>query len=482
MADVKKALVGKFSHENRYKNFGPTINKAYINGFRGVNTNISFDYPVTALTGFNGSGKSTVGQLLACAYKKMPTFIGGKRYYVKDFFPVSILDPKPFSDNASITYRYQTSVTSHEQELTIARAKKEWSGYKRQPERNCEYVGFTVYIPKIERRDLSIYRASSISLSEKINIENASKYVSKIIGSAYEDVYFQGIMSGKRSADLGVAKRFGAEYSENNMGFGEGRVVYTVRLLETCPEQSLVVIEEPETSLHENAQYEFIKYLMDVCDRRHHQIIFSTHSSAMMDAIPPDGRKLLVRSEDGVVVYDRVSSSRVKTALSSGEDGHTILCVEDEFAQSMLREILRRKDVHLLESVKIIPFGDARAVVSAKSVLENSNKKAIAVRDADQGPDKARNILSLPGDKPPEKEVFLSEYAKKCLKNNYGFDMDAYICANPGIDHHNYSKHISEKRSCSREVLESDCIRAFLDGMPEEWSNELYCDIRKRVS
>lgn len=475
--DVRKKLVEKYKDDNRYRNFGSVVKSVDVRGFRGVSTNIQFDYPVTAISGLNGSGKSTVGQLLLCGYRKISTSISGKRFYVKDFFPVSALDPTPFSDDASINFKYQTDKLDVFQEVTISRTQKEWSGYKRQPERNCEYVGFTVYIPKVERRDLSIYSASKFTLGEKSVIEDGAKYVSRILGSPYNDIHFQGIVAGTRSAELGIASRFGAKYSENNMGFGEGRVVYTVRLLEGCPEQSLIVLEEPETSLHENAQYEFIKYLMDVANRRHHQIVFSTHSSIMMDALPPEGRKMLMRSQDGVTVYDRVTSTRVKTALSAGESGHTIICVEDEFAQSMLREILRRLDKQLLQSVEIIPFGDSKAVISAQNVLNKAGKTAISVRDADVGQDKAKKVFSLPGALPPEKEVFLSAAGKKCLKDHYDFDFDALLAANPDMDHHHYAKHVAEKLSCSREVLEADCIRAFLDDKPADWASQLCADI-----
>lgn len=196
------------------------------------------------------------------------------------------------------------------------------------------------------------------------------------------------------------------------MGFGEGRVVYTVRLLETCPMQSLIVLEEPETYLHENAQYEFCKYLIDVSNRRGHQIVFSTHSSSMMNALPPEGRKLLVRSRDGVVVYDRVSSSRIKTALSAGESGHVVICVEDEFAQSILRQILRRYDLHLISEVSVVPFGDAKAVTSAKIALSTAGFKAIAVRDGDQGDNKSEGIFKLPGKLAPGLEIFSDKLFK----------------------------------------------------------------------
>lgn len=482
MADIRKTLAAKFRPATRFANFGPLIISADIKGFRGVKAKLTIDYPITALTGFNGSGKSTIGQLMLCGYKKLSTSVLGKRFYVKDFFPLSAADPEPFTKEAEISFLYQTDRAEQPQELTISRSQKEWSGYKRQPERNTEYVGFTVYIPKVERRDLSIYSASNLELTERNEVENAAEQVSRILGSHYEDVYFQGVSAKSRESELGVARRHGATYSENNMGFGEGRLIYTVRLMESCPEQSLIVLEEPETSLHESAQYEFVKYLMDVVNRRHHQIIFSTHSSVMMDALPPEGRKLLIRDRDGVKVYDSVSSSRIKTALSAGENGHFVICVEDEFAQSLLREILRRFDIDLIESVEVLYFGDNKAVVSAMKAIKHSGQKAIAVLDGDMKPSEKDGIYCLPGTQPPEKEIFHSVAAKKLLADNYAFDFASFQAAYPDFDHHDYAKYIAVKKSCSREVLESDCIRAFLDDIGAPWYEELCKKIKQSIN
>lgn len=479
MADPKAALLSKFQPQNRFANFGPIIVSANISGFRGVNVDLNFEYPITALSGFNGSGKSTIGQLLLCGYRRLTTAVGSKRFYVVNFFPVSLADPAPFTPDASITFKYQTDKPDTLQELTVSRAAKEWSGYKRQPERNTEYVGFTVYIPKVERRDLSIYNASSMQLKDRVDIDNAAKYASRILGSAYDEVYFQGISAHKKEGELGMAKRYGATYSENNMGFGEGRVVYTVRLLESCPAQSLIVLEEPETSLHENAQYEFSKYLIDVCNRRGHQIIMSTHSSSIMNALPPEARKLLVRSDDGVKVYDRVSSTRIRTALSAGESGHAVICVEDTFAQSLLREVLRRFDKNLLSTVSIVPFGDTKAVVSAKDALDAAGYRAIAVRDADKGDNQSKHIYKLPGTLPPEKEVFMNQKVQRMLLDQYGVNFPAILASNPDLDHHKYSDSCMSIAQTSQEVLESDCIRTFLDDCGGGWAAELCEQIKQ---
>lgn len=478
MNDPRRKLKIKFSKENRYQIFGATLNHLKISGFRGINTEVNFEFPVTALTGLNGAGKSTIGQLALCGYKGLSTS-SLKRFYVKDFFPVSPVDPKPITDNASAVYKYQTDNSNSDQELTVSRAVTEWGGYKRQPQKAAIYIGLAFYLPKVERKDLTIYSAKNIVLGDRINVEQGASFVSRILGGSYSDIYFQTVESASRTAELGMASRYGFNYSENNMGFGEGRVVHTIRLLETCPAQALIVLEEPETSLHEFAQYEFTKYLMDVSVRRGHQIIFSTHSSVMIDALPASGRKLLTRDEEGVKVTDRLSSNEVRLALSEGRAGHLIVCVEDLFAQSLIREMIRKYDVSLGMKLKVIPFGDAKSVYNANKILTDASVRSIAVRDADQGEAPADNVFKLPGSLPPEKDIFLDTNAKNHLRACYGFDLDQHLTAYPDTDHHSYSDIIAKATSSSREVIEADCIRAVLDNRPAEWGEEL---IRKIAS
>lgn len=472
MADVSKSLGSKFVKANRYANFGACINSVSIKGFRGLTCQLEFEYPVTAITGLNGAGKSTVGQLLLCAYKKLSTS-DYKRFYVKDFFPVSVADPKPFADDASVEYSFQTNNPTEPQSLTVSRAKKEWSGYKRQPEKASIYLGLTFYLPKVERRDLTIYSAKNIKLAGRAEVEEGAKWSTRILGNAYDEVFFQGVKTDTREAELGMAKRLGAVYSENNMGFGEGRVIHTIRLLESCPVQSLIVLEEPETSLHEFAQYEFAKYLMDVSLRRGHQVIFSSHSSAMIRALPPEGRKMLARDNDGVKVYDHLSSIHLRNALTEGREGHLIVCVEDAFAQSFLQEIVARRKPALRKRIKVLPFGDANAVKGAVEVLRKSEVKAVGVRDGDQAPVLASGLNILPDGSAPEKSVFLSSAGKAALLDNYGFNLAQHLIAYPETDHHNFAKEAVKASGGSQQVIEMDCIRAYLGSLPDDWGQDL---------
>ncbi len=158
MAASIAKLQSKYKPTSRYANFGAVIRRMHVCGFRGIqDLTIDFDFPITAISGLNGAGKSTIGQLAMCGYRMPTGAVDYKRFYIAQFFPVSVADPLPFDQDARVVYTLDSNVPTAPQEVTVSRAASEWSGYKRQPERYCYYIGFTLYIPKVERRDMSVY-------------------------------------------------------------------------------------------------------------------------------------------------------------------------------------------------------------------------------------------------------------------------------------------------------------------------------------
>lgn len=103
---------------------------------------------------------------------------------------------------------------------------------------------------------------------------------------------------------MGFASRFGARYSENHMGCGEGRLIRMIDAIENAPEKSLIVIEEPETALHQDAQHNLAVYFLQVCLRKKHQIIVTTHSPTIVDVMPMEARKKVERTATGTTVED----------------------------------------------------------------------------------------------------------------------------------------------------------------------------------
>jgi hypothetical protein len=467
MPDDRKELATKYQLAHRYANFGPSLKSIHIQGFRGIaDMKVDFQYPITAISGLNGGGKSTVGQLCLGGYRKPSTVTDQKRFYVRDFFPASPADPVPFSAESAVVFEYNTSDPDTPQKLTVARANTEWSGYKRQPERSCFYIGFTLYIPKVEQRDLSITYGRMIELSARRPIaDDVRDRVGRILGQQYDGMHFQGVSHRERHAELGIAVRFGAQYSENNMGFGEGRTLYMVDLMEKSPEQSLFVIEEPETSLHGNAQYELAKYLLDVCNRRHHQIVLTTHSSTVLDALPTDARVMLVRDSAGVAAFPGMSAARGRSILSGGRQRDLCVFVEDGFAKLLLTEMIRRIDVGMLRCLEIHDIGDKKAVRSGALLMQRLQRPYAAVRDADVGPAPAEGLYSFPGTRPPEREVFTNADVLAYLQRTFQINADHVFVQRQITNHHDFNKVLAKEADLLPDYLATSVINVYLDSI-----------------
>jgi predicted ATPase len=467
--DNVRRLAGKFKADNRYPNFGPIVQSLEIRGFRGVaELALTFESPITAFSGLNGTGKSTIAQLFTCGYRKAVT-AALPRYYVKDFFPVSAADPEPFTADAQVVYTYCVEKGADPQRVTVSRKFKEWSGYKRQPERSCYYIGFTQFIPKVERRDLSIYGGRTLELGESKPLSaEAAENVAGILALPYENLDFTEVTHSSRRAELAMATRNGRRYSENHMGFGEGRVVYMVNTMESAPTQSLFVLEEPETSLHGDAQRRLARYLVEVSIRRGHQIILTTHSAAMLSEFGRDSVVYLQRQPDGTIkAATGLSTYQIDSYLHGDPDKKkAVICVEDTFARHLAIEIVRRCDSHLLAGSKVLPIGSAQDISSAVALLRNAGLRAVGLLDGDM-PDADTYVNSLPGDQAPEKIVFGDPAVEEHFANDpYSVSIAELLT---GVaDHHGYLRAIADRLMLEESYVATEACRVYAASHEED--------------
>jgi hypothetical protein len=228
----------------------------------------------------------------------------------------------------------------------------------------------------------------------------------------------------------------------------------------------LFILEEPETSLHEHAQYEFAKYLIDVCIKRKHQIIITTHSRAVLSALPRESRKLLYREGSIVKVSDRTSTAEAAGILSLGMSQGKILLVEDIKAKILLSEIIRRIKPALLKGVKISFVGNDDVVASLTKQLRSDGHIVLGVRDGDKGDDKKSGLLKLPGTQCPEREVFHNDVVKKYLLDRYNFNFLEWLSLNEDMDFHDWPCEIAKEISKSEDGLWEQICSIYADSIP----------------
>jgi len=262
------------------------------------------------------------------------------------------------------------------------------------------------------------------------------------------------------------------------MGFGEGRVFYIVKSLETAPFQSLFVLEEPETSLHEHAQHELAKYLIEVSIRRKHQIFLTTHSRAILNALPRESRKLLYRNGADVKISNRTSMAEATGLLSLGYKTERMVLVEDARAKVLLSELIRLIKPELLQGIKLTFVGNDDIVFNLTRKFKDDGYNIVGVRDGNKGESPRDGLLKLPGTKAPEKEVFENEKVQAYLMQRYNLSWSNWIALHPEVDFHDWPTNIAEHlRKSSEDSLWEELCSIYASAINRESLEQLVAQI-----
>ncbi len=475
-------LNNMFSPSNRYANFGSALLSLDIKGIKGTSCYISFDFPITAIAGFNGAGKSTIAQIALCMYKS-PNKEELKRKYLKDFFVKTLLDKQPYDATASIAAVYaadESAVPSQysffpeedgnagNRKINFVRyAVDRWAGYRYQPEKAVFYYGMSYFIPYQEQN-------SNLLRDSNANVANISRFsdgivkkVANILSIDYISLFNNQITNDYREEKVLSAAKSSVTYSENHMGCGEGRLLKLVNALENAPEKSLFVIEEPETALHQEAQHRLAQYLLDVCSRKKHQIIFTTHSPEIQKALPQEARKYIQRNDNGqTVVISCPSIGLIENYLSGGYKKRLILVTEDEIGAIYIKEILRSFAPTILNNCKIFPMKvNVREVKKYVAQSQSCGIKIYGVLDENKFFSPEEHVVAFPENTAPEISFFTDETTKAAI--NAEFQVDCDQIARRTADHHEFFSVIAKQRDEELQYVINWCIKEHVKSKSE---------------
>jgi hypothetical protein len=228
--------------------------------------------------------------------------------------------------------------------------------------------------------------------------------VSRILGLSYSELKQHKVgVPGKWDDLIPQLSRGGASYSEPHMGAGEQKVVRLVETIERMPRKSLILLEEPELTLHPDAQIGLAWYLMAVARRRGHQILIATHSEHLFQALPRQARILLVRTSTGLEVLHDVSNLRAARELTNSmRTNAPLILVEDDAAAAFLRELFRQIDRAIHNNCAIVGVGNDDDVKRLTASLRQAGLRVVGVRDGDRVEAPGELLFSLPGGGAPE--------------------------------------------------------------------------------
>lgn len=179
-----------------------------------------------------------------------------------------------------------------------------------------------------------------------------------------------------------------ASYSEAFAGSGEFAVFLLVHEVMSAPPLSLLLLDEPETSLHPGAQKRLREFLLIQCLRKKHQVVVCSHSPFIVEGIPSTWVKVFGESAEGKFdVFDAVNSKEVFHRLGHSA-GKTKIFVEDRLAKLILASVINSVDSNLSELIEIsyAPGGKNQVMQDLTVVCRSSDEDVFVVFDADVQP------------------------------------------------------------------------------------------------
>lgn len=322
-SEIRPSEVVELLEKVRASNYGQYLKRIRLTRVRAFrDRTVELEFPVTALVGPNGGGKTTILGAAAIAYKN----IKPRRFFAKS----------GKYDDSMQSWRIEYELIDRElnKRGTISRTasflRQRWN--REAPSREILIFGVSRTVPANERAELKRCTASSFSVPaervEKIT-DSVRVSVAKVLDKDVSNFTRLKVDSrGKVTLYTGVSPE-GTGYSEFHFGAGESSVIRMITDIEAASENALILIEEIENGLHPVATRRMVEYLISVARRKKCQVLFTTHSNDALLPLPPQA---IWAAFEGEVIQGKLDIVTLR-AITGQIEAQLGIFVEDQFAK-----------------------------------------------------------------------------------------------------------------------------------------------------
>lgn len=406
---------------------------------------IDFNFPIVAIAGENGMGKSTIIQASVSLYK--PPAGGPKGYFASEFFPDT-----PWEELNGVEIKGSVKEGNTSRSVSLRKPTSRWRGLDQRRERAVLFLDLKRIQPTYSK--IGYLRLAKKQCREaKSDIFDQPKLdrLSSIVGKQYT-LAKQSATNVDDSRRIPVLQTSGNEYSRFHQGAGETTISELLSL--DIPNYSLVLIDEIETSLHPRAQRRLIRDLAEISRLKHVQFIVTTHSPYILEELPVSARIQVINDNGAKKVVHGVSSEFALSKMDEDNHPEIDIYVEDVEAKTLVEEIIARANLSLLSRVRIIPYGAANVgkALGLMNAQGRFPKQTIVLLDGDQ--DASGGCMILPGDDAPERVIY-DELSKigfpdiaAIIGRSHSVLVDKCQIAMTLPDHHEWNKSVADHIIC----------------------------------
>jgi len=285
------------------------------------------------------------------------------------------------------------------------------------------------YAPKLRRafddeREISFY---SRRVSKINNLTNEVKdRIEYILGKKYAETKL--IEHNFYDRNTGFAIRYKTDkisYSEAYAGSGETAIVKLVHDLMNAKNYSLVLLDEPETSLHPLAQKKLINFILKQIKKKKLQVVISTHSPDIIEGMPKEAIKIFYEKQDTgkINIIEDVYPENAFIHIGRSITDKKVIIVEDSLAKMIVEKVIEQKGDSKLFEVEHFPGGESPIKQNEMTVYsKEDNSKHFIVFDGDQKKEKID--VSTLSDKDKETAI-LAEKIKELVDEKIKFSVDS---------------------------------------------------------
>ncbi|TNC77550.1 hypothetical protein FHI69_09465 [Janthinobacterium lividum] len=253
--------------------------------------------------------------------------------------------------------------------------------------------------------------------------------ISKILGREYSEIRLIRHRLYNTDGYTARLKTNDFTYTEAFAGSGEFAVIKLVHAVMQCEACTLILLDEPEVSLHPGAQERLMNFLSEQVKVLKHQVIISTHSPSLIRNLPSQAIKVLAMdATSGKIGLARQESLPEEAFFHLGEPAAGKICVvvEDQLAKAIVEKCLRRAGEAFFRLFEVTYFPGGCGTLWAHYLpifAAEQRSNVLVLLDGDQRP-KGNNWFVDPDTIPPGEYGKLPNIIKSATGVNIEFHTD----------------------------------------------------------